>query len=337
VIAMNIPEITIITCTYNHELFIEDCILSVLKQTYENWEQIIIDDGSVDNTTDIIRKYDDERILLITQKNRGITRLAETYNHALHLAKGKYIAILEGDDYWPEDKLENQLKIIKCNDADFVWGRAEWVDIIGSRVRVSPSDMNVYVEYDNLKYLENLLLGNFIPAVTVVVKKTKLLSIGGFRQPTNMVTIDYPTWIECVQSGKIMFTEKIVGFWRRHPSQMSTSRQHELLVNSMIFSFEYFALLPAEIKKEINLNKSSIENHWRKHISESAFHEGRKKLIRKQWIEAKHEFIFSFKYGISFLKLKSIIGILGAILKCNIEYIVILFRKDPIEMNEMKI
>ncbi|MGB7570995.1 MAG: glycosyltransferase family 2 protein, partial [Methanothrix sp.] len=73
--------------------------------TYVAWEQIIIDDGSSDQTGEIILKYNDDRIKYIRQEHKGIWRLSEAYNQALQLSNGDYIAILEGDDFWPPNKL----------------------------------------------------------------------------------------------------------------------------------------------------------------------------------------------------------------------------------------
>ena len=77
--------VSIITPTYNHEKFIGNCIESVLAQTYPYWEQIIVDDGSNDDTGKIIASYKDKRIKYIKQKNKGIWKLKETYNKALDI------------------------------------------------------------------------------------------------------------------------------------------------------------------------------------------------------------------------------------------------------------
>src|SRR5437588_302353 len=99
------PLVSIITPTYNHERFIGPCIASLCDQAYGNWEQIIIDDGSTDNTAEVISKFKDPRIRYQYQQNQGPIELARTYNRALGMAKGDLIAILEGDDFWPHDKL----------------------------------------------------------------------------------------------------------------------------------------------------------------------------------------------------------------------------------------
>src|SRR4051812_29758132 len=100
------PLVSVITPTYNHEKFISACIESVMAQTYTKWEQIIIDDGSTDGTAEIIRSYRDPRINYVHQPNQGIEQLAISYNRALEVATGELIGILEGDDTWPDNKLE---------------------------------------------------------------------------------------------------------------------------------------------------------------------------------------------------------------------------------------
>ena len=109
---MNSPLVSIITPTYNHEKYIGECIRSVQSQTYSNWEMLIVDDGSTDNTFSIASELaaGDSRIHVYTQKNIGIFRLCETYNFALSESKGKYIAVLEGDDVWLPEKLSVQVK-----------------------------------------------------------------------------------------------------------------------------------------------------------------------------------------------------------------------------------
>src|SRR3989304_3409546 len=103
-------KVTIITPTYNHGRFISYCIRSVLNQSYKDWEMIIVDDCSTDETAEIVRRYttENKKLKLIKHRTRwGIKGLSRTYNQALARAKGEYIAILEGDDFWPADKLKN--------------------------------------------------------------------------------------------------------------------------------------------------------------------------------------------------------------------------------------
>jgi len=123
----NHPLVSIISPVYNHEKYITDCIESVRNQTYTDWEMIIINDGSTDNTIKVIESFLklEDRIHLLDQENVGIFRLSDTYNRGLQVAKGKYIAILEGDDFWERNKLERQVAIMESDQSIILaWGQA---------------------------------------------------------------------------------------------------------------------------------------------------------------------------------------------------------------------
>ena len=154
------PLVSIITPTYNHENFISECLESVLAQSYANWEQIVIDDGSTDKTAKIVSKFKDDRIKYIRQDNKGILRLGESYNLALQISKGEYIAVLEGNDFWPSDKLEIQIDAMGGSDAILSWGRAEVMDEKGNLLAVLPRDMERFMGLSREQQLGNLLIEN---------------------------------------------------------------------------------------------------------------------------------------------------------------------------------
>lgn len=111
--------VSIITPVYNAEKFIAETIESVLKQTYSNWELILVNDCSKDNSEKIIKKYCkyDERIKLIN--NKVNSRAAISRNNGIEKAEGRYICFLDADDLWDEYKLEKQLKFIKNKNCAF--------------------------------------------------------------------------------------------------------------------------------------------------------------------------------------------------------------------------
>lgn len=110
--------VSIIMPSYNTAKFIDETIESVLKQTYTNWELIIVDDCSTDNTDEVVKKYlSDSRIkYLKNEKNSGA---AVTRNYALREAKGRWIAFLDSDDLWNEDKLCRQISFMEENGYSF--------------------------------------------------------------------------------------------------------------------------------------------------------------------------------------------------------------------------
>ena len=115
-------KISIIVPVYNAEKYIGTCIDSILKQTYQNFELLLINDGSSDNSLEVLNQYSkkDKRIRVIDQKNIGV---AKTRNKGIQLARGEYIAFIDNDDYIDEDYLEQFMNV--CNNQDIVIGDIE--------------------------------------------------------------------------------------------------------------------------------------------------------------------------------------------------------------------
>ena len=114
------PLITIITAVLNNEKYLEECILSLHKQKYENYEHIVIDGGSSDNTINIIKKYEDKIDYWCSGKDKGIY---DAFNNGMQLAKGDYIGFLNSDDYYSDNTLELLKKYIKeYPKKDFIFG-----------------------------------------------------------------------------------------------------------------------------------------------------------------------------------------------------------------------
>lgn len=124
--------VSIITPTYNCGKFIAETMDSVINQSYKNWEMIIVDDCSTDNTKEVVEEYikKDSRIKYhILEKNSGA---AVSRTKAMELAKGKYIAFLDSDDLWTKDKLEKQIKFMEENNYNFTCTDYEQIDEKGN-------------------------------------------------------------------------------------------------------------------------------------------------------------------------------------------------------------
>jgi glycosyltransferase involved in cell wall biosynthesis len=106
------PTISVIIPVYNRQAFIGEAIQSVLNQTYTDYEIIVVDDGSTDETATVVRRFDDQRVHYIHQDNRGV---AAARNHGLRLARGDFIAFLDSDDLFLREKLEIQLDYLRQN------------------------------------------------------------------------------------------------------------------------------------------------------------------------------------------------------------------------------
>lgn len=231
-------KVSIIVPVYNHEKYIYECISSIIGQTYENWEAIIIDDGSSDDSVLLIEDLigSDDRFIFKKQKNQGIYELSKLYNDALYISSGSLVAVLEGDDFWPLDKLEKQVPCFKNHDIGLCWGGGVYVDSDSlelGRVIGQLGIWGVDVCFNNpignsLKYL--LFDTGFfnMPTCSVMYRKDDLLSIGGFVQPEGLKWLDKPTWIRLSLESRFYYIDEVVGYWRRHKNQI-TAINNEIL------------------------------------------------------------------------------------------------------------
>lgn len=106
------PTISIIMPAYNAAAYIDQAIDSVVNQSYRNWELLVVNDGSADQTAEVVARYKDRRVRLISQDNKG---RSQARNTALAVARGDYIAFLDADDYYSPEKLERQLQFLQCH------------------------------------------------------------------------------------------------------------------------------------------------------------------------------------------------------------------------------
>ncbi len=197
--------VSIIMPAYNAEKTIKESIQSVLEQTYQEWELLIVNDGSMDNTVSVIESYDDKRIKLINQKNGGVSNAR---NNALRQANGVYIAFLDSDDLWLETKLEKQLQFIKQNDLQFVYTKSY-------SFTNDSNDIKKYFSFVNLKFKnsEEILIYDFIPILTVLFHRDILKEIGYFDESLQG-TEDWDLWIRILQKYEIGFIKEYLTKYR---------------------------------------------------------------------------------------------------------------------------
>lgn len=348
------PKISIIAVTYNHEKFISECIRSVLKQTFTDWEMIIIDDASIDATSSIINNFvkDNEKIKFIQHvSNWGIYRLADTYNQALDLARGEFIAVIEGDDYWPEYKLEKQINYFNDPEIGFSYGKCLVVSSQNEPIHNGLSDIKSWTNIffnDYKGYLYNTLLLNpsFIPSVTIMMRKKALAGIGKFAQPDNIPVVDYPTLLRLSFETKSFGSSENLGFYRRHSYNQSMLNIVEIHKKAKDVALSTLRKMKS-IDKEINLKSILLEKkiyqNWSKHIIYAYWIQGRLNLVKSKRRMAFAAFLEGLKEGsllyffmpiILLEKMKCIIGILSIILGINLEKILNLIRNRRISVIE---
>jgi glycosyltransferase involved in cell wall biosynthesis len=224
------PIVSIVTPTFNHEPYIRRCLESAISQTDPRWEQIVVDDGSDDATEAVVRSLKDPRIQYVRRSHRGIMYLAEAYNIALEMSRGTFIAVLEGDDFWPTDKIERQLPLFDSPDVVLSWGRAYLSDEFNEVRGTFPGTRLVARMQGRTsgETLRSLLKLNFIPACTVMCRRDALVSIGGFQQPAAIPTADFATWLELCRVGRFAAATAILGCYRLHGRQVTARMRPEM-------------------------------------------------------------------------------------------------------------
>lgn len=188
---MKNKKVSIITPSYNSKKFIKDTIESVKLQTYKNWEMIIVDDCSTDDSVNYIKALikNENRVKLIAlNKNVGA---AEARNKALEIAQGEYIAFLDSDDIWMNNKLEKQLKFMEDNGYSFTFTAYQPFSEDGLE---NYKIINVPTELDYVQYCKNTIIG----CLTVVINKNE---VGDFRMPNIRSSHDMALWLLIMKRG----------------------------------------------------------------------------------------------------------------------------------------
>lgn len=293
------PLISILTPVYNQGPYIEDTVHSVLNQTYQNWEWIILDDGSTDGTGDIIKRHKDDRIRYSFQKYVGIDHLTRTYNKALKMCNGELIAMLDSDDYWPEYKLELQVKNFEDPNIVLSYGECNVVNQKGKRISYMslPDDISIANNNPVGSSLKLFMLKRkcFIANSTIMIRKNDLLNIGGFIEAKGLAQ-DFPTWTRLSLEGRFSAVPRCLGYWRRHPSSSNLSYNPELLFDAGINFLREFIL---KNKKKLNYldffyDMDSLEKNWeelkKEYITYLPFNKAMLMLRLGLFKEAKTEF-----------------------------------------------
>ena len=197
--------VSIITPSYNSARFISDCVYSVLKQTYNNWELLIIDDASEDNSLEIIKELSkiDERIKTVFLERNG--GAAEARNIAIKKSKGRYIAFLDADDVWKDDKLKEQINFMQVNNIAFSFCSYQPMSEDG---KVLFREIKAPLKMTYNSFLKNTIIG----CLTVVLDKSK---IGDFKIPNLRTSQDMALWLLIMRNGFDAYgIEKSLAYYR---------------------------------------------------------------------------------------------------------------------------
>lgn len=267
------PEISIIMCAYNAGRYIEEAIDSVQAQTFENWELIVVDDGSVDDTAQKVKsKMQDQRIRYIYQEN---AKQGKARNNGIANAKAEWIAILDADDRWKPEKLQLQLSVAKEKNADVLCSRANLMDAEGNYVAENQLDI---LQTGWLRPQQALLNGrNDIIFSTVLMKKAVIDSVGGFNETPGMAE-DYHLFLSLSDRGYTFYRQPdILADYRIHASQTSSTEFVTFMLSVRAYRLVEFKNIP---KKQVKLAIKKRLNRYLLHNIETLSAEQRREVLK---------------------------------------------------------
>ncbi|MGN1125369.1 MAG: glycosyltransferase family 2 protein [Candidatus Gastranaerophilaceae bacterium] len=211
--------ISIITASYNYSKYISETIKSVQTQTYSDWELIVVDDASTDNSVEIIRSFcDDKRIKLICHdKNKGLSKVIQT---GLKYAKGEWIAFLESDDVWNKNALLERIQVIKNNpQVGIIFNDIEEFGDKNSVLAIKNNLENYRKKISNLSFPRNIFydinVDNLLLTFSAVMIKQKFLENCPLNSPIDAL-LDWWIFIHVSFKNEAFYINKKLTKWRQH-------------------------------------------------------------------------------------------------------------------------
>lgn len=266
------PIVSVIIPTYNRASFITKAIDSVLEQTFNDFEIIVIDDGSTDQTKEKLKPYQN-KIIYRYQENQGI---AKARNQGLEIAQGDYIAFLDSDDFWKPEKIQKQIEFFDKHPAYGLVATQCLVNIVDENLETLKYVQGEEVHYE-LTY-EKIFQRPFIKTPSVLIKKQCFQEIGTFNEDLRVLE-DVDLWLRLAQKYKIGFiNEPLTIYTRGHEKDRRDGL--EVRINRLKISERNYD--PDLISKKIYQKKlSSLHAHIGKHyIQRGNIPEGKKELLQ---------------------------------------------------------
>lgn len=207
--------VSVIIPVYNVERFIEKTIMSVIEQTYQNIELILVDDCSPDQSAEIIQRLSAKYPVIRYYRLEQNSGAAVARNKGIELADGQYLAFLDSDDLWKPQKLEMELNVMQQNHAEFVFTAIEMIDEEGSVVKKK-------------RKVRSRIGYRFLLTNTMIATSSVLLDIsriGKFEMPLLRSGQDYATWLMLLRNGRVAYgIDEALTQYRRTENSLSSKK-----------------------------------------------------------------------------------------------------------------
>jgi len=237
------PTISVVIPTFNHAKLLKRALASVVAQTFENWEALVVNNFSTDTTIEVVESFKDTRIKLINFKNNGV--IAASRNRGIEAAQGRFVAFLDSDDNWYPKKLEKCLASAE-GGAQFVCHGELWInsDLSTREIMYGPAKRSSY---------ESLLFrGNCISTSATFIETKLLRSVNGFDESELIVTAeDYDLWLRvAAKRPTVVFIPEVLGEFHRLANSASSAVLRNLS-SEMVVLRKHFLQRPNSLKEKI--------------------------------------------------------------------------------------
>ena len=248
--------VSVVIPTYNCASFLREAIQSVQSQDYKNTEIIVVDDGSTDNTDEVLKPFLDT-ITVIKQTNQGVS---SARNNGISHAQGDFIAFLDADDFWHPGKLSLQMKFlsenpdiagvfsdfgladetgnitdtsyIKDNYPIFSTYNLTWEDLFSRKIQLCiETDPNSIIDAYSGNIFQSLFLGNYISTDSLVLKRS-ILSKSCLFNPERKTQEDYELWLKIAKNNELGYIDKPLLYYRRREGQL-TGQENSTEINQV--------------------------------------------------------------------------------------------------------
>ena len=305
------PLVSVITPTFNQARYLDRCIESLIAQTYANWELVIVDDGSTDDTAAVVRSYPDPRIAYVYQENRGVKHLARTINAGVRLTRGELVTMFASDDTWPSYRLERQVPVFEDPQVVLCFGRGVVIDENDRELEPVPLPRFVSEVMNRPvgSVLATMLVSNWLPQYTVLLRRSALEAIGLYQQPEWLYAEDWPTHLALALQGEFRFLDLPLGYYRMHPTQMTRSHYVAMAETDARFALEFFRGLSPEMRLRSGWTEDSLGLEMKKRHVSSYVSAGRRALASGDRKAARRHFAAALWRGNAVTKAKAAVGL----------------------------
>jgi len=221
--AARVPKVSVVIAAYNRARFLPECIESVLSQTFQDFEVLIVDDGSTDNTREVVSAYCPP-VKYFHQENQGAPA---TKSKGIELVSGDYIALLDSDDVLLEDALKKGVDVLdRWPNVGLSYGQAYIMDEEGHVTELSrPSHCKGSYVRSGKEEIKDLMLGNYITGSTTMIRRSCFALVGLFNPVFRRGSEDFDMWVRLAKRYDVAYIDSPLVKYRVHHQSLSAGRQ----------------------------------------------------------------------------------------------------------------